>query len=71
VAKHAFFERQDDNLICQIPISFAQAALGASIEVPGLNQESEVLDPSPGTQTTRSPAALHMGLRGHRKAICT
>jgi molecular chaperone DnaJ len=51
VAKHPFFEREDGNLFCQVPLSFAQAALGASVEVPGLNQESEVLKIPPGTQT--------------------
>jgi molecular chaperone DnaJ len=32
-----FFSRQGDDLICQIPISFPQAALGTEIEVPTLN----------------------------------
>ena len=51
VAKHPFFEREEDNLFCQVSISFSQAALGASIEVPGLDQKSEVLKIPPGTQT--------------------
>jgi len=50
VAKHSFFEREESNLFCQISISFAQAALGASVVVPGLDQESEVLKVPPGTQ---------------------
>jgi molecular chaperone DnaJ len=32
-----FFSRQGDDIICQIPISFPQAALGTEIEVPTLN----------------------------------
>jgi molecular chaperone DnaJ len=51
VSKHAFFEREDSNLYCQISVSFSQAALGASIEIPGLDQESDVLKIPPGTQT--------------------
>jgi len=32
-----FFSREGDDIICQIPISFPQAALGTEIEVPTLN----------------------------------
>ena len=34
---HDFFSREGDDIICQIPISFPQAALGTEIEVPTLN----------------------------------
>ena len=51
VANHPLFEREDNNLFCQVDISFAQAALGAAIEVPGLDRESTVLKIPPGTQT--------------------
>jgi len=37
VQKHELFERDGANLMCEIPISFAQAALGADIEIPTLN----------------------------------
>lgn len=36
VKKHAIFERQDNDLYCEVPISFMTAALGGSIEVPTL-----------------------------------
>ena len=36
VRPHPFFERQGSDLICQVPIAFGQAALGADIEVPVL-----------------------------------
>lgn len=42
VEPHDFFSRQGDDILCQIPISFAQAALGTEIEVPTLNGERKV-----------------------------
>lgn len=50
VEPHEFFERDGDDLHCQIPISFTQAALGAEIEVPSL-QGTEKLAIPRGTQT--------------------
>ena len=50
VQKHEIFERDGDDLICDLPISFAQAALGGTIEAPTLNGEVEIEIPS-GTQT--------------------
>ncbi len=37
VARHSVFEREGTNLFCRVPISFTMAALGGSIEVPGLD----------------------------------
>jgi len=50
VEPHPFFERQGDDIICQIPISFTQAALGAEIEVPTL-ENTEKLSIPRGTQS--------------------
>ncbi|EHL32863.1 molecular chaperone DnaJ [Legionella drancourtii] len=36
VKKHAIFERDDNDLHCEVPISFITAAMGGSIEVPTL-----------------------------------
>ncbi|MCC7351734.1 MAG: molecular chaperone DnaJ [Phycisphaerales bacterium] len=49
VQPHPFFSRHNNDLVCQIPISFTQAALGAKIEVPTL-KGSEDLDVPAGTQ---------------------
>jgi molecular chaperone DnaJ len=49
VKKHKFFERDGNNLFCQIPISFAQAALGTKIEIPTL-EDNEILKIQAGTQ---------------------
>ncbi len=37
VKEHSLFKRQGDHLICQVPVTFSQAALGAEIEVPTLD----------------------------------
>jgi len=50
VDEHEFFDRKGNDITCQIPISFPQAALGAKIEVPTLEGKSE-LDIPRGTQT--------------------
>jgi len=49
VKKHEIFSRDGDDLVCEIPISFVQAALGATIEVPTLTAPAEIKVP-PGTQ---------------------
>jgi molecular chaperone DnaJ len=50
VKEHPFFERRNSDLYCTIPVSFAQAALGAEIQVPTLNGETPLSIPE-GTQT--------------------
>jgi len=49
VESHGFFERDNTNIICQVEISFIQAALGDTIAVPTLNGKKE-LKISKGTQ---------------------
>jgi molecular chaperone DnaJ len=50
VRKHPFFERQANNLSCQVPISFSQAALGAEVDVPTLDGAERLAIPR-GTQS--------------------
>jgi len=50
VKKHDFFERKENNLFCQVLISFTQAALGTTVEIPTL-EENEILKIPAGTQT--------------------
>ena len=47
---HDFFSRDADDIVCQIPISFTQAAMGAEIEVPTLDGEKQVTIPR-GTES--------------------
>ncbi len=49
VKPHEFFKRDHNDVICQIPISFVQAALGDEIEVPTL-KDTKQLDIPKGTQ---------------------
>ena len=49
VRKHPFFEREGNDLACEIAITFTQAALGTRIEIPTL-EGNEVLKIPPGAQ---------------------
>ncbi|MCX7974823.1 MAG: molecular chaperone DnaJ [Candidatus Aminicenantes bacterium] len=51
IKPHEFFLREGNNLICEIPISVTQAALGASIEIPTIDGGSEILRIPAGTQS--------------------
>ena len=42
VKEHSLFQRDGHNLICQMPITYSQAALGATIEVPTLDGDEEL-----------------------------
>jgi molecular chaperone DnaJ len=49
VKAHEIFHREGDDLLCEIPVSFVQATLGADVEVPTLNGKAEIKIPA-GTQ---------------------
>jgi molecular chaperone DnaJ len=49
VKAHPFFSRHNNDLVCQVPIGFAQAALGSKVEVPTLQGPFELEIPA-GTQ---------------------
>ncbi len=49
VAEHPLFQRRGQHLICQVPINYPQAALGATIEVPTLDGREKLTIPA-GTQ---------------------
>jgi molecular chaperone DnaJ len=50
VTEHPLFQRRGQDLYCEAPISYTQAALGATIEVPSLDGCKELRIP-PGTQS--------------------
>ncbi len=69
IRKHPFFERHGQDLVCRVPISFTQAALGAKVDVPSLTGPVELKIP-PGTQHGQLFRLGGKGLpsvRSHRK----
>lgn len=52
VRPHDIFKREGYDILCEVPISFAQAALGDTIEVPTLHGKVEMQVPA-GTQSGR------------------
>lgn len=57
---HPLFERQGQHLVCRVPITYPQAALGCTLEVPTLSGRGEVKVPA-GTQ---SGDVFRLGGRG-------
>ncbi|HEX8163856.1 MAG TPA: molecular chaperone DnaJ [Pyrinomonadaceae bacterium] len=69
VKEHELFERQGANLYAAVPVTFAQAALGAEIDVPTLSGQESLKIPA-GTQTgtvfrLKGKGMTVLGGRGH------
>jgi molecular chaperone DnaJ len=52
VRKHSFFTREGDDVIYELPVNFAQAALGTEVTVPTLHGDNKLKVP-PGSQNDR------------------
>lgn len=65
VKKHAIFERQDNDLHCEVPISFMTAALGGTIEVPSLEGRVSLKIPEE-TQTGKTFRLRGKGIKSLR-----
>ena len=50
VKDHKIFKREEDDLVLQVPVSFATAALGGKIKVPNILKESVEITVGKGTQ---------------------
>jgi molecular chaperone DnaJ len=50
IKEHKIFQREDDNLYCELPISFSSAALGGEVDVPTLEGKAHLKVPA-GTQS--------------------
>ena len=61
IKRHPIFTRQDNTVFCEVPISFAQAALGAQIQVPTLDGKV-AFDLPEGTQTGREFVLREKGI---------
>ena len=62
VKPHSIFTRDGNDLYCEIPITFAEATLGASIDVPLLGGKTEKFNLPDGTQTGTSFTLRGKGL---------
>ncbi len=54
VEEDEFFKRHNNDIVCQVPVSFAQAALGTTISVPALEKE-------PKEATLKIPKGIQSG----------
>jgi molecular chaperone DnaJ len=69
VQDHPFFQREGDDLYCELPITFPTMALGGSVQVPTLNGHEDLQIPA-GTQPGGRFKLRHKGMpnvsgRGH------
>jgi molecular chaperone DnaJ len=64
VRKHPVFERDGQNLRVDVPVTFVEAALGATIQVPTLGGEPVKLRVAPGTPSGRVLRVKGRGVPG-------
>ncbi len=62
VAEHAFFQRDGNDLHCEIPVNFTTLALGGEIKVPQVLGESEPFKIPEGTATNTTFRLRHKGM---------
>ncbi|MDO4592386.1 MAG: molecular chaperone DnaJ [Comamonadaceae bacterium] len=67
IKEHDIFERDGDDLHCQVPVSFITAALGGEIEVPTL-QGKAAIDIPEGTQAGKQFRLRGKGIKGVRSS---
>ena len=65
IKPHSVFQREGDDLHCEMPISFSKAALGGEIEVPTLSGKVSFTVPE-GTQTGKTFRLKGKGIKGVR-----
>jgi molecular chaperone DnaJ len=65
--KHDIFERDGDDLHCQVPVSFTTAALGGEIDVPTLGGKANIDIPD-GTQHGKTFRLRGKGIKGVRSS---
>jgi len=65
VREHAVFQRDGDDLHCEVPIGITTAALGGKIEVPTLDGKAEIELPE-GTQSGKQFRLRGKGVKGLR-----
>jgi len=65
IKPHPVFQRDGDDLHCEIPVSFTKAALGGEVEVPTLNGKASFTLPE-GTQSGKTFRLRSKGIKGVR-----
>ncbi|MBI1395337.1 MAG: molecular chaperone DnaJ [Betaproteobacteria bacterium] len=65
IQEHAVFQRDQNDLLCEMPISFTTAALGGEIEVPTLDGAAKIRIPAE-TQSGRLFRLRGKGIKGVR-----
>ncbi|MBX7229855.1 MAG: molecular chaperone DnaJ [Burkholderiaceae bacterium] len=65
VKEHSVFQREGDDLHCEVPVSFTQAALGGEIEVPTIGGKASITIPE-GTQSSKTFRLRGKGIKGVR-----
>jgi molecular chaperone DnaJ len=65
IKPHTVFQREGDDLHCEMPISFTKSALGGEIEVPTLSGKVSFTVPE-GTQTGKTFRLKGKGIKGVR-----
>jgi molecular chaperone DnaJ len=68
VTPHPIFSRKDENIHLSLPVTFAEAALGADIKVPTLEGDEVTVRIAPGTPSGRT---LRVKGRGVKKGSTT
>ncbi len=67
VREHPVFQRDGDDLHCEVPVSMTTAALGGNVEIPTLDGGAEIELPE-GTQTGKQFRLRGKGIRGLRSS---
>ena len=68
VKSHHVFEREDDDLHCEAPLSFTKSALGGNIDVPTLNGKAS-FDVPEGTQSGKTFRLRGKGMPNVRSGV--
>ena len=63
VTPHPIFSRKDENIHLSLPITFAEAALGADIKVPTLEGDEVTVRIAPGTPSGRTLRVKGRGVK--------
>jgi molecular chaperone DnaJ len=65
IKEHSVFQRDHDDLHCEMPVSFATAALGGEIELPTLDGSARIKVPAE-TQSGKTFRLRGKGIKGVR-----